>query len=212
VSYVNFDIQGANLLPTLRTTTFAVGAETGGSLLESFVSSAIARGKLDTAMLSAIFGQLRSDYASFLGVQVPSIYFTDATGPCYHTAQDEVDVVDFAKLRRQIRTGLAVARRLASSPARPVFAPGAPLATYADAVAITRVVERALPDLRRFSDSDQQTGLAILAELERIVAAGPAAFGPDDVGTLLGDAATLVVEIVPQGPCEGFLAGPLPVR
>ena len=31
VTYVNFDILGANLLPALRTTHFAIGAETGGA-------------------------------------------------------------------------------------------------------------------------------------------------------------------------------------
>ena len=34
VGYVNFDIQGANLLPSLRNTTFAVAAETGGARLK----------------------------------------------------------------------------------------------------------------------------------------------------------------------------------
>src|SRR5207253_4202264 len=34
VAYVNFDIQGANLLPSLRGTSFAVSAETGGSVLQ----------------------------------------------------------------------------------------------------------------------------------------------------------------------------------
>jgi len=34
-TYVNFDIQGANLLPSLRDTSFAIGAETGGPALRS---------------------------------------------------------------------------------------------------------------------------------------------------------------------------------
>jgi Zn-dependent M28 family amino/carboxypeptidase len=38
IAYVNFDIQGANLLPTLRRMSFAVGAETGGSALGTFVA------------------------------------------------------------------------------------------------------------------------------------------------------------------------------
>ena len=33
IAYVNFDIQGANLLPSLRSSSFAVGAETGGARL-----------------------------------------------------------------------------------------------------------------------------------------------------------------------------------
>ena len=35
VAYVNFDIQGANLLPSLQNNSFAVGAETGGATLTS---------------------------------------------------------------------------------------------------------------------------------------------------------------------------------
>ncbi len=37
VGYVNFDIQGANLLSSLRNITFAVGAQTGGSALDTIV-------------------------------------------------------------------------------------------------------------------------------------------------------------------------------
>jgi hypothetical protein len=206
VAYVNFDIQGANLLPSLRDTTFAVAAETGGSRLQSIVRSAIDGTPLDTPMLSSIFGQGRSDYASFLNVNVPSVFFTDATGPCYHTAQDETEIVDFDKLERQIGTALAVTRDLANTDTPPSFAPGTPLATYDDAVAISRVVERALIDLGRFSEADQDTIRSIAADLRRIAFEGPAAFGSDDVGTLLGHAATLVLQILPQGECDGFLA------
>ena len=39
VAYVNFDIQGANLLPSLQNNSFAVGAETGGATLTSLVQS-----------------------------------------------------------------------------------------------------------------------------------------------------------------------------
>jgi hypothetical protein len=35
VAYVNFDLQGSNLLPSLSRTSFAVGAETGGSALSA---------------------------------------------------------------------------------------------------------------------------------------------------------------------------------
>jgi inorganic pyrophosphatase len=37
VAYVNFDIQGSNLRPSLRNTTFALGAESGGTVLHSAV-------------------------------------------------------------------------------------------------------------------------------------------------------------------------------
>src|SRR5262250_1665095 len=55
VAYVNFDIQGANLLPSLRRTSFAVGAETGGSALGAFVAEAVAAERLGTLPVSFIF-------------------------------------------------------------------------------------------------------------------------------------------------------------
>src|SRR5438309_596742 len=85
VAYVNFDIQGANLLPSLRRTSFAVGPETGGAVLEDVLRAAVAAEGLGTRPLSYIFGQLRSDYANFVARQVPTVFFSDATGGCYHT-------------------------------------------------------------------------------------------------------------------------------
>ena len=119
VAYVNFDIQGSNLLPSLRNTSFAIAAESGGARLQQAVQSAIAEQTLDDTMLSSIFGQGRSDYASFLGVHVPSVFFSDATGPCYHTAQDEIGIVDFEKLDQQIAIALRVTRDLATSRHQP---------------------------------------------------------------------------------------------
>jgi hypothetical protein len=205
VGYVNFDIQGANLLPKLRNTSFAVAAESGGSGFRDIVRSAINASTLDTEMLSSIFGQGRSDYVSFLGKSVPSVFFTDATGPCYHTNQDEIGIVDFGKLDRQIGIALRVTRSLANAPSAPAFVPNTPLATYDDAVTITRVVELAWQNRDRFSAEDQATFGRIRSELMQIVLDGRAAFDSDDVGTLLGDAATLVISILPKGDCNGYL-------
>ena len=36
---------------------------------------------------------------------MPNVFFSDSTGPCYHTAQDEVGVVDFWKLDQQAKIG-----------------------------------------------------------------------------------------------------------
>lgn len=205
VAYVNFDIQGANLLPSLRNTSFAVAAETGGSRLTDIVRSAIARQPLDTTMLSSIFGQGRSDYVSFLGVGVPSVFFTDATGPCYHTAQDQSDIVDFGKLRRETSIALRVTRRLANTSAPPAFASGLPLATYDDLLAFSNVLERAWPDVGRFDSADQAALAAVRADVARLVSEGREAFGFGDQLSLLGDAAT-TVSILTHGPCDGFLA------
>ena len=120
-SYVNFDIQGSNLLPSLRNTSIAVAAETGGTRFQDIVRSAIGEQSLDTTLFSSIFGQFRSDYANLIGAGVPSVFFTDSTGPCYHTAQDEFGVVDFYKLDQQIQISLAVTRELANTSTPPAF-------------------------------------------------------------------------------------------
>ncbi len=203
VAYVNYDIQGANILPTLRNTTFAIGAETGGERLTAAVERAVRPGSLDTHSLSWIFGQGRSDYLPFIQAGVPTVFFSDSTGPCYHTAQDEAGIVDYRKLHQQVRDGVRLARDLAGGGAAPDFVPGTPPATYADAVALGEVADRALPNLDRF-DADQQAALlAFNATLADIVAAGPDEFGPDDAGTVLFGAAN-AVEIFTSGDCDGF--------
>jgi hypothetical protein len=204
IAYVNFDIQGANLLPSLRRTTFAVAAETGGSRLQSIVRAAAAAGPLETTMLSSIFGQYRSDYASFLGVSVPSIFFTDSTGPCYHTVADQSGIVDFGKLSRQIGTSLGVTRRLANTSSPPAFASGLPPATYDDLVAFAEVVDRGAVDIGRFSAADQATFQAVRNQVHQLVSEGRAEFGPADAGALLGAAASMV-DLLTHGECDGFL-------
>jgi hypothetical protein len=205
VAYVNFDIQGANLVPSLRNTSFAVAPESGGARFEDIVRSAINPGTLDTELLSSIFGQNRSDYVSFLSKQVPSVFFTDATGPCYHTNDDEPGIVDFGKLHQQIGIALRTTRELANTANPPAFVPNAPLVTYADAVVLQRVMELLWRDRDRFSAEDQETLNTIRADLTRIVLDGRAAFGSDDVSTVLGHAATVVLSILPEGDCDGFL-------
>ena len=213
VAYVNFDIQGANLLPSLRNTTFAIGAETGGARLEEIVRHAIDGQPLDTAMLSWVFGLGRSDYLNFLLVDVPSVFFSDATGPCYHTTQDEVGVVDFGKLTTQIGTALAVTDGLANTDAPPVFDaskfrgwPPPPIdVTYDDLVALAAVVDRASADIGRFSAANQEIIRSAQADLNRIESEGRAAFGEDDVLTIVAAASRLVNEVLVSGECDGFL-------
>ena len=102
VGYVNFDIQGANLLPTSATRPSPWPRRPAAPASRRSSAEAADEQPLDTSMFSSIFGQYRSDYASLISAGVPSVFFTDANGPCYHTAQDEYDVVDFYKLEQQI--------------------------------------------------------------------------------------------------------------
>jgi Zn-dependent M28 family amino/carboxypeptidase len=94
-AYVNFDIQGSDLLPSLASTSFAVGGETGGATLQSIVAAAVSAEGLGTLPISYIFGQLRSDYANFVAKSIPTIFYSDSTNGCYHTIFDDLDVVDW---------------------------------------------------------------------------------------------------------------------
>ena len=157
------------------------GPETGGTRLQSIVRSAIADQSLDTSLLSWVFGQGRSDYANFIARSVPTVFFTDANGPCYHTVDDEIGIVDFDKLDVQTAISLAVTRELASTSNPPAFVPGTPLATFDDAVELARAVNRAWIDRSRFSASDQATLGSIRDDFRRIVDDGRAAFDGGDV-------------------------------
>jgi len=207
VGYVNFDIQGANLSPSLRDKSFAIGSESGGAGLQQIVHNAVDPSTLQTETLSTIFGQGRSDHVNFIAHQIPTVFFSDATGPCYHTNADEMSIVDFGKLNREIVIALQVTRALADSSTPPAFVSGTPLATFSDAEALQRTVELLWQDRDRFSAADQGTISDARDDLNGIVADGEGAFGDDDVGTLLGDAATVVNSILVKGPCDGFLAG-----
>ena len=105
VTYINYDIQGANLLPSLKNFSFSVGAETGTGL-PTMVQQAASGITLDLRLLSAVFGQFRSDYTNFIVSGVPTVFFSDSTGPCYHTTGDEVEIVPVGKhLERWMQDG-----------------------------------------------------------------------------------------------------------
>ena len=206
VGYVNFDIQGANLLPALRNTTFAVGAESGGTRFQDIVQAAAGPQSLDTHLFSAIFGQGRSDYANFLNVDVPSVFYTDSTGPCYHTNQDEPGVVDYGKLDQQIATALATTRELGNTGNPPAWTENDPV-VYQDVVTFAGVVDLAVTNIDRFSAQDQQTITNIQTRVDAIRDDGPDEFESNDVTTLIGDAVT-AVNLLTRGTCESFVAAP----
>jgi hypothetical protein len=204
VASVNFDIQGANLLPSLNRTTFAVGAETGGARLRSMVADAVGSGPLDTRQFSSIFGENRSDYVNFTNVGIPTVFFGDSTGPCYHTAQDEIGVVDFWKLGYQVRAATRLVDDLVTSADPPHFVSGTPLATFDDALALQHVITTSIDDIGRFTEAQQQRLRDFIATVNRIVADGAGEFGSDDVSSMLSGAAA-ALNILSTGVCDGFL-------
>lgn len=201
IAYVNFDIQGSNLLPSAANATIAVGAETGGQPFVDAVTAAADASTLDTALLSVIFGQGRSDHVNFVANGVPSVFFTDATNACYHTAQDDVTAVDFGKLDQQVVTASVLLADLASTDTLPVFDPAAPVATFGDAVALLGIASAAQPDFAMLGAEGEAISTQLLADVQALVDAGPDAFTEASVGTLLGGAAGFV-EALTTGICD----------
>jgi hypothetical protein len=134
------------------------------------------------------------------------VFFSDSTGPCYHTAQDEADIVDYFKLGHQSRTALRLARELADADEPPAFTSAPAPVTYEDAVALQVVAERLVRDIDRFTLTQQARLLGNKAMLDAIVAAGPAEFGADDITTIVVNTAG-VIDLLTTGPCDGFLRG-----
>jgi hypothetical protein len=205
VAYVNFDIQGAVLVPTLRSTTFAVGSETGGAALRGVVDAAAAAQSLNVRAFSYIFGQLRSDYASFVAVGVPTVFFSDSTGGCYHTTGDDVSVVDFRKLAQQTAIAFRTVVALSEAQARPAFVPPNPaLAVFDDAVSLQRVLATSIPaDLGLFAPDQQALITSTKAQIDQIVSDGPAQFDSGDVNTVLNAAVALINALTGMG-CRAF--------
>ncbi len=204
IAYLNFDIQGANLLPSLRKFSFAVGAETGGDLLLDAVAEATARVDLDIRRLSQIFGQGRSDYVWFIRRQIPTVFFSDSTGPCYHTAADDVSVVDFDKLAQQSESGFHLTYMLTETDTPPSFAM-APLVVFPDATRVLDVIDAAVAsDLDLFGPTDRAALLDFQSDLAAVVAEGEANFGDDDIGALAAGVAGVITNLS-NVPCDGFL-------
>ncbi len=204
IAYLNWDLQGANLSPSLTDLTVVVGAETGGPNLIAASEAAAATGTLETLDLSLLFGQGRSDHAVFAEAEVPVVFFTDANNACYHTSQDDLTTVDFDKLAQQIPPGEVLARDLATTDAVPEFDASVPAASFQDAVSMLAVMSGAQPDLARFPPETQRTAEQYLADLEAMVDAGEAAFDDAAVSTLLGGAVE-IVEALTLGECTGFV-------
>lgn len=211
VAYVNLDIQGANLAPALARTSIAVGAETGGALLSAVVASAVRDelrafpGGVETLPVSYIFGQLRSDYATFVEAGVPTVFFSDSTGACYHTVNDDTRFVDFDKAASQSRIAFRTTVALAEGERAPEFvAPNPNLAVYADALTLNTIFSRSAADLGRFTADDRRRVQRVVADVADIVARGPEAFGPADVTTVLGAAVDTLGAIESSFGCAGY--------
>jgi len=202
VAYVNFDILGQDLLPSLSTISFAVGSETGGTFLQGLVDRAAAGQDVDLRKVSYIFGESRSDYKNFVDKRVPTIFFSDSTGPCYHTTGDDLSIVNFFKLRAQTRTAFRAIAELAESDTAPTFVPRNPQgAVYADALSLLPIYVNAQSDLALFGAADRAALQAMATRTQQIVDRGTAQFTATDAFTLLGDV-TQAIDILTRSGCK----------
>lgn len=201
VAYLNFDIQGSNLVPSLAASTIMVGAETGGQQLIDAALAATTGSPLTTANFSIIFGQGRSDHANLAAAGVPSVFFTDANNGCYHTVKDDLNAVDFGKLDMQIANATTLALDLASTNVPPVFVPDAPLTVHNDAVELLTLVAAAEPDFALLGADGASEAIEFLAVLEGIVTAGAQAYDDAAIAQVLGGAVTFV-ERLANSECQ----------
>jgi len=209
-SYVNFDIQGANLLPSLRDVSFLVGSESGGLLQSLLLLTAVQNSPLNFKVLSRLFGQDRSDHASFIDDGVPVVFFTDATGSCYHTPGDDPSVVDLAKLAEQSEVAFRLLVGLTEAASPPVFVSTMLFASvYQDAVRVLDVIDLAIDDLSLFPPADQTTILDQQAIVQGIVNAGPGAFTSSS-GISVALAADALLTSLEALPCDGFVIHHVP--
>ena len=188
--YVNFDILGENLLPSLRQTSFAVGGETGGPAFQALIAGAAASEGLNAVPLSYIFGQLRSDYVSFVDGGVPTSSSPTPTAPATTRPATRLPIVNTSKLKAQSRIAYRVTAALAEDATTPAFVPPNP------ALAVLRRRRVAAAGGDRVGASGpvavraQRAGVPAGGRRDptQIVADGPALFDGTDVSTLLTSA------------------------
>jgi len=204
VAYVNLDLLGATLIPSLASNTFAIGSETGGAVLRDLVDAAGGRQQIDLTPLSYVFGQGRSDYAPFGAAGVPIVFFGDGSSGCYHTAGDEPSRVDWKKLAEQSAVAFRTTIGLTEAAAPPAFVAPLALPTYADAVGLQGLLDLAIPaDLPLFPMTVQEEIVGVAELIDPIVEAGEAAFDNSDAAYVLASAGLLISHLEDL-PCGAF--------
>jgi hypothetical protein len=205
VAYVNLDLLGATLLPSLASNSFAIASETGGSALRDIVDAAAnAHPEVNLTPLSEVFGQGRSDYRPFALAGVPTVFFGDGSSACYHTAGDEASRVDWKKLAAQSAIAFRTAVGLTEAAAAPPFVAPLALPVYADALALRGILDLAVPaDLGLFSTSDQESILQATTRVGEVVDAGAGAFDDNAALSVLLAAGVFVAHLEAL-PCPGW--------
>jgi len=202
VTFLNWDVQGTNLLPSLRDISFAIGPETGGEALQRAVDRAVENEGLDVGSISEALGQCRSDHANFCAA--PLVFFSDANNGCYHTSGDEIKVLGFGKLEKQARIGLKLAHELASTERPPSHRSSLIPVSFNDAKTIQEIATQAVEnDLALFDSYDQEILKGALSELNCIVDSTSFFFLFDVLRFL--SATGSIVDVLSQTECSGYL-------
>jgi hypothetical protein len=192
--YINMDVIGANLFIGAEDLTFAIGAESGGPALLEDLSAAAGVTTLTTTIFSTAMGQGRSDHDT-LRALCPFVFFSDGTGPSYHTTADEIGrvnvdkVVEIARIVAEL-TELALGRPDAY-PHSPVD-PELPLFSDAGPVRDGLVLAASLADANGLN---LETRIAIgvgIELMDGIITRGPSRFTVVDQYTIGGMALALL--------------------
>ncbi|MFK7732251.1 MAG: M28 family metallopeptidase [Pseudomonadales bacterium] len=153
VAYINFDILGTNVMPNMLESSLIIAAESGGNVLQNAMQEALNASEIAYRQLTSSFGNRLSDHTNFLSAGVPSVFFTDGIGACYHTAQDEFETIDFRKLEKQIDVASGLTRRLLNSNAKPRFQTAA--VNRNDAQQLLNHINQAAISANRFTQADR---------------------------------------------------------
>lgn len=201
VAYLNFDIVGSAPLRGFRRNTVLVGLDTSPDFAD-LVARTVAGDPLVAAPLSNLFGQGRSDHEVFAGRGIPVLFFSDATGGCYHTPGDDESTVHYGKVLRSAWMGTRIVQALADGPTRPAFTrPGLPL--FSDAVALRDLLRRSLCETGESGVGAAELAAVeqALATLDGIAAHGEEAFGGQDP-VVVAQTALSMVELLTSLPCQ----------
>lgn len=102
-AYVNLDIVGLNLYRGLENNHFVIGSETGGAKLVDLVKMATTESGagVEYHRLSYAYGHGRSDMSTFVRQKynIPVVFFTDGDGAIYHSSSDNIENVNFKKVK-----------------------------------------------------------------------------------------------------------------
>jgi len=176
--YINLDITGANLFIGGEEQTFAVGAESGGPALLADMEATAGISPITTNIMSTAMGQGRSDHESFRG-RYPFVFFSDGTGPSYHTTADEIHTVNLDKAVETAKmTADLTLRALARAEGYPLTAVNPDLPVFMDLEPMRGgiVLGRTLADANGFGLEIRVLLDVLLEGLDDVTRQGPERF------------------------------------